>query len=256
MAEINLDCPEARKSLLPYLTGRLEGVQAATFEAHVKACSYCSELVGDRKKALQAVLAAVEEKTHPAHSAQTKESAQPLWKGIQTKPLVLSACLALGLIGVSWYVRPGSEVFGDKFTLPADRDATTKNETAPDSEKGQVGGTGQLKEETTEVSAPATALDSGAAPPTPNEQTAEKEASEGKEDTKVAASSPPKPVKTPPPAKKKVNRSVPNPKKSVKVGVTPATQSTSRHNPPNRVEVFDENGKRIGETVLPRGDQS
>lgn len=256
MAEINLDCPEARKSLLPYLTGRLEGVQAATFEAHVKACSYCSELVGDRKKALQAVLAAVEEKAHPAHASQKKESAQTLWKGIQTKPLVLSACLALGLIGVSWYVRPGSDVFGDKFTLPASQEAAPTDAKGSNPEMDPGSGTEPLKEETTEASAPATALDSQATPPTNEAPPVEKKASDGENDTKVAVSTPPARVKNPPPANKKSNKTVTNPKKTAKSAAKLTSPPKTRDPQPNRVEVFDENGKRIGETILPRGYQS
>lgn len=205
IAMAEMECPTARNSLLPYLLGRLDGTgEGAEFEAHVKKCDVCRELVSDRRRALQALIAAAEtsEISNPARLSL------PGLKESQVKLLAISGVLAIALIGVSYFIKPESSLLGDKFgdTMPVVQAPVYKN-------SGPAPDTRARFEETIET-------------------------------TSALASEPPPPVTEepaklePPPA---------SPKKQKKKLVKRTTVAV-----PNRVEVFDSQGNKVGEAIEPK----
>lgn len=223
MATTNQECPVAKKSLLPYLTGKLEGTpEGEVFEAHVKECVTCRELVGDRRKALQTLIAAIndEEESVP----QSRVNLLPL-SPKQWKPLAISSVVAVVLIGVSYFIRPDNNLFGEKVAT----------ETAPPV--------------VTEKPKPKP-LESQVVPPPAEEKPLVADATEVKkpivetpkpEATPVAVQPKPEPPKV---------TAAPKPKPKAKPRIRTARKPISKPKPEsNRIEVFDENGKRIGVSV-------
>jgi hypothetical protein len=213
------DCPIAKKSLLAYLAGRLDGTgEGADFEAHVKVCDVCRALVGDRRKALQVLIASMDDE--PA--APTLGSPLPGIKPGQVKVLALCSLIAIALIGVSYFVKPGSSLLGEKLgdILPPvqPRIATTTGP-PPDTRV-------RIQEQTEETTAALTI-----------EQPPESvETNEGA-DIPVAKK---ESAETTKPKPKPAQRKIPAPKQS-------QSQPTV-----NRVEVFDATGQKVGESIQPR----
>jgi hypothetical protein len=210
----NIDCPTAKQSLLAYLTGRLDGTgEGAEFEAHVKDCDVCRSLIGDRRRALQLLIAAIDEKPE---GVKAPASLPGLKKG-QIRLLAVSGLLAVGLIGVSYFVQPGSSLLGEKFgdaMPPLERPKVASSGPPPDTRA-------QIAEETEEVVA-----------------------------TLPVVSNEPEPQR---PAAEKPE--IPEPKESSakpKTKVMPRkTQRIAKPPEVNRVEVFDASGKKVGETIRP-----
>ncbi len=213
------DCPIAKKSLLAYLAGRLDGTgEGADFEAHVKECDVCRALVGDRRKALQVLIASMDD----APATQTSGTPLPGIKPGQVKVLALCSLIALTLIGVSYFVKPGSSLLGEKLgdVLPPvpPRVATTTGP-PPDTRV-------RVQEQTEETTAALT-IDQVQAAVEPV-------------DVADAVVAKPEPSETNKPKPKPIKRKSPAPKQSQS---QPAV---------NRVEVFDASGQKVGETIQPR----
>ncbi len=226
MATTNQECPVAKKSLLPYLTGKLEGTpDGAAFEEHVKECASCRELVSDRRKALQTLIAAInDEEETPKQKVNLIALSPKQWK-----PLAISSVVAVVLIGVSYFIRPDGNLFGEKVEVePA---ATTT--VAP-------------KEPTKKP------LESQVVPKTPESKPLIADASVENKSTPET-----KPVVETPKPENPINVEPPKPvAPKPKVVAKPKPRITrkpiSKPKPPtNRIEVFDENGKRIGISIKP-----
>lgn len=203
MAEII--CPTAKNSLLPYLSGRLDGTgEGAEFEEHVKQCEVCRELVSDRRRALQALIAAAEQ-------VETNDRARPVLPGMkssQVRLLAVSATLAAALIAISYFVNPSSSLLGEKLgaTLQVEHTPTYKNSGPPPDTRARFE---EVEESTSSLAVEAT-------PPPPE----------------IPAEPEPPPIAPKKRHKPPVNRVVP-----------PA---------PNRIEVYDKQGNKVGETIQPR----
>lgn len=210
----NIDCPTAKQSLLAYLTGRLDGTgEGAEFEAHVKECDVCRSLIGDRRRALQLLIAAIDEKPE---SVTTPASVPGLRKG-QIRLLAVSGVLAVGLICLSYFVQPGSSLLGEKFgdaMPPVQRPTALTSGPPPDTRA-------QIAEETEEVVATMPVVSEEPEPPP---SVAEKPANA-------------KPLET---ASKPKHKATPR-----------KTQPIAKPLEVNRVEVFDASGKKVGETIRP-----
>lgn len=210
----NIDCPIAKQSLLAYLSGRLDGTgEGAEFEAHVKDCDVCRSLIGDRRRALQLLIAAIDEKPESA----TKHASLPGLKKGQIRLLAVSGVLAVGLIGLSYFVQPGSSLLGEKFgdaMPPVQRPTAFTSGPPPDTRT-------QISEETDEVVATMPVVSEE---PEPTPSVTEKPANA-------------KPLET---ATKPRQKATPR-----------KTQPIAKPPEVNRVEVFDASGKKVGETIRP-----
>ncbi|GEM_PF-3686075 len=219
MDQIDLQCAEASRYLLPYLSKELDGKpEAEQFEAHVRDCPICKSLVKDKRRALQAVLAALgaqETDSQNVDAPVAKFALQPR----QKRTLVVSAVIGTVLLAMCWLLRPGSDLIGEKIgaSLKVDQAAVS----AP------------VKTETvTKTDAIKTAE------PVPAD---------------------PKPVKTaapskPEPAKQKAEKPISPTQPKISTHKTHKRRSSARSREPlNRVTVFDENGSKVGETVQSGG---
>lgn len=215
MATQNPGCPVAARTLVAYLSGDLEGTpEGSSFEEHVKSCPGCHELVTDRRKAMQLLLSAADERaaleTQPAAASGTAA----LFKN---KTLLFSGGLAVVLLFVSYFMKPTTEIFGDKVI------------SEPEVQK--------TEQEASTASITAT--------PAPEIKKEAPNAAE--QETKPAPE--PKPVeqaKPQPGPEKKAETTKAKPKQARKPARKPAPRRQIA--PTNRVEVFDENGRKIGES--------
>ena len=211
MATENLECPAARKWLLPYLGGQLEGSNEGTaFEKHVITCNTCRDLVSDRRKAMRVLLAAAneEEEASPVRAATVSVLAK-------NKMALVFGGIAIALVILSYTMRPGTEI------LLGEKVADAKTPVAPISEPPQ---TKPLQTEKNHTAASETAAPKATAPIITI--------------PKAVAVKNPAPKKTIAAAQKHTARRKPFVKRQV-------IKRPAAH---NRVEVFDENGRRVGGT--------
>ena len=207
MATENLECPAARKWLLPYLGGQLEGSNEGTaFEKHVITCGACRELVSDRRKAMRVLLAAAneEEEASPVRAATKSVFAK-------NKMALVFGGIAIALVAVSYAMRPGADLILGEKVAEAKVPATSTTETPP-AKPLQVEKNRTTASETAAKPAPPTTIPKTVTP------------------------------KKPTPAKRTI----------VVIRHAPKRKPIMRRHAPkraavhNRVEVFDENGRRIG----------
>lgn len=114
-------CQLAGNQLARYLAGeRLSPEAVAQLESHVASCARCRERVLNRR---EEVRQAVDE-TPP--DPPGVKSPRPSWKLVgSAKPVVLSGCLALVLVAMSYVGRNPSALFGDRVITSS---AKTKGE--------------------------------------------------------------------------------------------------------------------------------
>jgi hypothetical protein len=227
MASENLECPEARKSLLPYLAGELEGRrEGAAFEAHVQNCSTCRELLGDRRKAMQVLLAVAEDR----EAELTKPHPLAALKG--SKTTIAFTAIALALLGFSYFSGKGGDLLGEKVaeSLPTAAATTT---------------TPALKSDQLETKAAESAVEAPQSKVEP--KISNTKAAEAKSDLPASAPEPPAaPISksTPPESRVKAPAPAPKVKRAKPRPKAPAVRLPS-------VVVFDATGRKVGESSIP-----
>jgi hypothetical protein len=196
----------------------------------VRSCEICQELVTDKRKALQVLIASADAAIEPPK----QKGPLPGLRASQIKPLAVSVLLALALIAVSYFVKPGSALFGEKVQVaespkkqepatnaPLTTETTTTNSAIQAAPENKI--PSQMPP-ATNPQAPANAQQAPAIQPsTPQTNTTANTNSTNQKPTQPQKPKPkPKPTANPVP------------------------------NKPNRVEVFDKDGKKIGEVSTPR----
>lgn len=244
MDGIKLDCPEASKYLLEYLTGRLDGrPEAETFEAHAHDCEICQSLVKDKRRALSAVIAGMSGKpSDAAGEVKAPRGFKLVIPTHQTKALVLGLVGVVGLLAISYVIRPGSEIMGSKIGDTM----TTASTNAPISAtkspaKSEVSETTHSIKAATDIKNPAPEIAKTQPPAQP------KESADPAKTITVPAK---QPVATTNQPTSKHTASARKPGRSyrrVRRYVRPQKEQS-------RVEIFDEDGKKIGETTQPGGN--
>lgn len=227
MSAVKSDCPVARERLIPYLSGKLDGTpEGEEFEAHVSNCPICKVVASDRRKTLQALIAALD----PAMDNKPIGNEHKQTKDKSAKLLLLASVCALLLIVMSYVSGPVSAILGDKVAT------------------GEPSGTPSLKDN----------------PPISQPTTAHEKAPlhEDSKKTIATVSSTDSPGKQIEAKKSKKAENVSKAKTSDEIFV-PSSNSlsskkkrskTSQYSPPmNRIEIFDESGKKIGVAITPQG---
>ncbi|MCH8275007.1 MAG: zf-HC2 domain-containing protein [Armatimonadetes bacterium] len=231
MATEKLECPVALRTLPAYLGGRLDGTpEALEFEEHIRQCEECRDLVSDRRKALQVLIAAADRASEepaakPAKEGSKKRSAWP--SVAQFKPVFYSVGLAAALIGVSYVVGPKLDLFGETL---ADSTATAGASGPPAEAEGSSEGASAdaTSEEVLETAAAVSAAEDEAPTLAPDgEETVETSTGES-------------------------GRPGPTVKRAPTTTAAPKRTQTAKPQASVRVEVFDENGRKIGESVIPK----
>jgi outer membrane biosynthesis protein TonB len=232
MAErINL-CDIAKEHLLPWLAGRLDGTpEGQAFEAHVRDCKACSALVTDRRRAMQALLALAEESSPFAgeatpQQAGAKQMQLPSWRAlVQSKGTAILTVAAALLLVVSYSIKPGEGLLGEKALSPASEEANhqsveTKAETVETTHAVESKPSSETPDEPdSDIATPATNR------PQPNHQPQVGEKQQA----------PPRAARKPTPKGKPAARSKPA-----------GRSSRSGQQTTGAVEVYDESGRLIG----------
>lgn len=204
-------CEVAKEMLLPYMAGELDGTpHAQEFEAHTQKCQRCQELIRDKRKAIQVLLASAEEKVATHH--QTRPQVPSFRALSSNKVLLIAGAAALAMIGFGYFMKPTSGFLGETVA--------ESFKTNPSLESKSTSPTESFKtEETTSEST--IEQNTGNTPPTSEESVAPKDANT---QTKITQN-----------AQKPITRQKPNP------------TTTQKH--PQKVVVYDENGRPIGEAT-------
>lgn len=254
MREINLECAEAEKHLLQYLTGQLDGKrEGELFEAHVSSCDVCKSLVKDKRKALQALVAAMSPGViGDPQPAETRKRIGIVIPAKQIKPLVVSGVLAIGLLIVSYALRPGSDLIGEKIGDSLPEKPAGANPVVSE----------QLKEDSTETTDAIEAAppEGGANTEKPianqPESAAPKSAAVPEVDansTDEAKNATTQPAISSKPAKQPTVGDKPRQKATKRQPVPKKRKTSTPTTKPNKVEIFDESGKKVGETTQTKG---
>ncbi|HWP32024.1 MAG TPA: hypothetical protein VNK96_09930 [Fimbriimonadales bacterium] len=225
MSAVKSDCPVARERLIPYLSGKLDGTpEGEEFEAHVSNCPICKVVASDRRKTLQALIAALD----PAVENRSIGNERKKTKDKSAKMLLLAGVCALLLIGMSYVSGPVSAILGDKMATGDESVTLSSKENPPISQHAQENAS--LHEESKKSIATASSTNS------PGGQQEIKESKKAQNVSKAKTSND-TPVQS-------VNRSSPKKQRS----------KAARSSPPmNRIEIFDESGKKIGVAITPQG---
>jgi len=228
MSALQSDCPIAREKLIPYLSGNLDGTpEGEEFEVHVNNCPVCKAIASDRRKTLQALIAALD----PASTKHNVfEGERGTTRDKSVKLLLLAGVCALLLIGMSYVSGPVSAILGDRVAIDGKSETSNANDNSPIAQPKTTRGNIPLGEESKESVATASSTDSS-------------EGQKGIEGSKKPQSVP------------NGKRTVGIPNRSAKTSSpTKKRSEVPRSSPPmNRIEVFDESGKKIGVAITPQG---
>ncbi|GIV02903.1 MAG: hypothetical protein KatS3mg015_1733 [Fimbriimonadales bacterium] len=254
-------CEVAREKLLPWLAGQLDGTpDGVEFEEHVKQCPTCTELVSDRRRAMQVLLALADAKDGAKAEKATGKSLQvPAWKAfLESKGVPVLAAVAVILLGLSYFMKPGDGLLGEK-ALPETESAppstaaseetttthaqTTASESQQPAESTTDGTEAAEKPETAQTdvepqSQPAATV-AESNPPAGTQPTAPTSSAKTTQGAKPAQKTSPAPKRRTPSSTPKSRTTNSNPKKNSGEG---------------RVEVYDEGGRLVG-TATTGGNQ-
>lgn len=217
-----MKCPMAKQMLVQYLSGALDNTaEAKEFEEHVKHCAYCRGVVADKRQTLKALISAVDAPTQ-VNLTNKKNLITDNLK--QKRMLLIGTVGAFALLFVGYVFKPG-ELLGEKLSSSA---VATENKTEVKTETPIV--TEKTLEQESETSATVHTLEESNDTQETIEQPEEKqETATKKEDPKQERSK----------TSAAQNKSNTN---------TKPQQNTQKRQKINQVEVFDENGRRIGST--------
>lgn len=250
MSDNKTPCPIGIRLLPPYLAGKLTGTPVEEeFKEHVRTCEDCKALVADRRKAMQVLIASAETAVLEGHpNKQTKPNTNRIppalaFKNLPWKFLSGMSALAILLIALTYVFGPQLSIIPltakeDKLPNPSlTRDSLQEEQTTSASaihSAEEIKNVDKKESETPKQ------------PPAPDNQ--------------------PKNIQTPP---KPLPRTQPAPTRKTtqhhsKIPITNSTKPAlgapkKSQNPPTpqtRVEVTDENGKRIGESIIPYHKES
>lgn len=228
MTAVENECPIARERLIPYLSGKLDGTpEGEEFETHVSNCPVCKVIASDRRKTLQALIAALD-----PTKTKTFESERRASNEKSAKLLLLAGVCALLLIGISYVSGPVSAILGDKVVTGAGSEKLDSNESAPTSQRTTAYGNVPIDEESKEAIATASSTDSDKQPKQPEIKKSKKSYRVSKPKTSVEMPT-------------RANRNASSKKKH--------TKDLHSIPPMNRIEIFDESGKKIGVAITPQG---
>jgi hypothetical protein len=261
MSDSQSSCPVGVRLLPAYLAGKLTGTPTEEeFKEHVRACEECKALITDRRKAMQVLLASAEtaltqgQSPSPTPSNLSHTSSLLGLKSVPWKLLTGVTASAIFLIALTYIWGPQWSVFGQKMEEKPTQAPSTP--TSPATQENPTLQDNSLKtEETTARSA--ARLSKG------EKTTSEPTGSPPSEKpSREKAPSPAKPGGNQPasrsPSVSKVRRQpvqVPSGHSlSTQKGAPKALPSSPK--PQAQVEVTDETGKRIGETIIPNQKES
>lgn len=221
-----MKCPMAKQMLVQYLSGALDNTpEAKEFEEHVQRCAYCKGIVADKRQTLKALISAVDAPPQ-VNLASKKNLITDNLK--QKKMLLIGTVGAFVLLLVGYVFKPG-ELLGEKLSSSA---VATENSTQVKTETPVV--TKNTIEEQSETSAAIyTAEEPNDAQKTIEQTDDKQETVTKKEETKQETKQETN--------KTSATQSKPN-------ANTKSQQSTQKRQKTNQIEVFDENGRRIGST--------
>ena len=222
MSEHEMKCPMAKQMLVQYLSGALDNTaEAKEFEEHVKHCAYCKGIVADKRQTLKALISAVDAPPQ-VNLANKKNLITDNLK--QKKMLLIGTVGAFVLLLVGYVFKPG-ELLGEKLSSSA---VATENKTQVKTETPIV--TKTTIEEESETSATIHTVEE----PNHNQETVEE--TDDKQETITKEEQPKQEVRKTPAAQNKPNAN------------TKSQQNAQKRQKTNQVEVFDENGRRVGST--------
>jgi hypothetical protein len=246
-------CEVAKERLLPWLAGRLDGTpEGVEFEEHVKQCPTCAELVSDRRRAMQVLLALTDERAGAtAGKTERKPLQPPAWKAFwESKGVPVLAAVAVVLLGISYLMKPGEGLLGEKAlsdsppaapsALKSDETATTHTQVSSNQEASQASSATPQEDasggETAETPKQPAAAEPAPKKDAPKQAEAEQPAEKQKPARKASQPSPaPKPASVP---KRRSSEA------STQPGARSSSGSGARTE--GRVEVFDPNGRLVG----------
>ncbi len=217
-----MKCPMAKQMLVQYLSGALDDTpEAKEFEEHVQRCAYCKGIVADKRQTLKALISAVD--APPQVNLAGKKNL--ITDNLKQKKMLIIGTVGAFLLLLAGYVFKPGELLGEKLSSSA---AVTESNTPVKTETPAV--TKDTIQEESETSAAIHKVEEPNDTQETIEQTDDKqETVTKKEETKQEVS------------KTSATQNKPNVN-------TKSQQNTQKRQKTNHVEVFDENGRRIGST--------
>ncbi len=250
MSDNKAPCPVGTRVLPAYLAGKLTGTPTEEeFKEHVRTCEDCKALVTDRRKAMQVLIASAETaltEGTPAKPTKPNTSYSLAVPGLKNFPWKLLA----GVSGGAIFLITLTYVFGPQISTlgqsTEEKQSSTNSSSQPSSPAEKT-----LKTETTASTSAVHLAEEEETPKDLKPPLPPQTHSQGT-----------KPLNAKSPTAKPNPRPTVRPKPSRRFPQAPSTKPTqplsgapkaspNSPKPQARVEITDETGKRIGETIIP-----